>query len=59
MKRIYVSPAVCVEKAVVTADIIAASGVNSGFGGIGYGGVDSNGEQNPSVKEHAWDDIWN
>lgn len=57
MKRTYVSPTMC--EITINIGIIASSGVNSTDFGIGYGGVDTSGGQNPSVKEHnIWDDEW-
>ncbi len=34
--------------------MMAVSGVNSSIG-IGFGGVDNNGEMEPSTKEFLWD----
>ena len=56
MKRTYICPTVSVEDATVATNILAASGVKSDDLGIGYGGVDSDGEQTPGVKD--WDGIW-
>lgn len=56
MKKKYTSPLVRQEQA-EASKMLAASGVN-GSNGIGYGGVDTNGDQTPSVKEQAWGDIW-
>lgn len=56
MKKIYVCPAVSVEDATVETTILAASGVKSDDLGIGFGGVDSDGDQTPGAK--GWDGIW-
>ena len=57
MKRIYVCPVVVVDKATETSCMLASSGLKSDIG-IGYGGVDSGGDQKASVKEQSWGDIW-
>ncbi len=57
MKK-YICPIVRIEDATVATNILATSDVLSGDLGIGYGGVDGSGDQNPSVKEQAWDEIW-
>lgn len=53
MKKIYVCPLMKQEEAVCCM-MMAASGVNSSIG-IGFGGVDNNGEMEPSTKEFLWD----
>jgi len=35
--------------------MLAQSGVNSS-NGIGYGGIDNNGDKDPEVKEFLWDE---
>ena len=60
MKKTYIIPEISVVW-LRTEQVIAASGVTSEEYGIGYGGVDEEGTQDPNVKrEHynVWDDDW-
>lgn len=54
-KKIYIVPAIA-EEAVLTEQLLADSGVSSD-NGIGYGGVDTEGEKDPSSRRDAWDDL--
>ena len=54
-KKIYIVPAIA-EEAVLTEQFLADSGVSSD-NGIGYGGVDTEGEKDPSSRRDAWDDL--
>ena len=53
MKKKYVCPLMNQEEA-MCCQMMAVSGVNSSIG-IGFGGVDNNGEMEPSTKEFLWD----
>ena len=53
-KKTYIVPAIA-EEAVLTEQFLADSGVSSD-NGIGYGGVDTEGEKDPSSRRDAWDD---
>lgn len=55
MKKNYVCPLVKLEEAECCTSMMAASVVISN-NGIGYGGVDNDGDQKPSVKEFLWDE---
>lgn len=55
MKKNYVYPLVELEEAECCTSMMAVSAVISN-NGIGYGGVDNNGDQEPSVKEFLWDE---
>jgi hypothetical protein len=54
-KKTYIVPAIA-EEAVLTEQFLADSGVSSD-NGIGYGGVDTEGEKDPSSRRDAWDDL--
>lgn len=56
MKKTYIIPEISV---VVTLHEtpLAASGVSSG-NGIGYGGVDDQGQKDPDVKANTFDFEW-
>lgn len=54
-KKIYIVPAIA-EEAVLTEQFLADSGVSSD-NGIGFGGVDTEGEKDPSSRRDAWDDL--
>ena len=54
-KKTYIVPAIA-EEAVLTDQLLADSGVSSD-NGIGYGGVDTEGEKDPSSRRDAWDDL--
>ena len=54
MKKAYIAPFMKQEQA-ECCTMLAVSGINSN-NGIGYGGVDKYGDQEPSVKEFLWDD---
>ena len=54
-KKTYIVPAIA-EEAVLTEQFLAVSGVSSD-NGIGYGGVDTEGEKDPSSRRDAWDDL--
>lgn len=54
-KKTYIVPAIA-EEAVLTEQFLADSGVSSD-NGIGYGGVDTEGEKEPSSRRDAWDDL--
>lgn len=55
MKKNYVCPLVEQEEAECCTSMMAVSVVISN-NGIGYGGVDNEGDQEPSVKEFLWDE---
>jgi len=57
-KKLYIQPSTIVCEA-LPAQILAASGVIGGGAGegIGYGGVDEEGTQDPDVKGD-WGNIW-
>jgi hypothetical protein len=55
MKKTYIRPT-ATEEAVLTEQFLADSGVSSD-NGIGYGGVDTEGEKDPSSRRDAWDDL--
>jgi len=54
MKKAYIAPFMKQEQA-ECCTMMAVSGINSN-NGIGYGGIDKYGDQEPSVKEFLWDD---
>lgn len=54
-KKTYIVPAIA-EEAVLTEQFLADSGVSSD-NGIGFGGVDTEGEKDPSSRRDAWDDL--
>ena len=54
-KKTYIVPAIA-EEAVLTEQFLADSGVSSD-NGIGYGGVDTEGEKDPSSRRDAWDEL--
>ena len=54
MKKKSVCPLLKQEEA-ECCQMLALSGINSN-NGIGYGGVDRDGDQEPSVKEFLWDE---
>jgi len=58
MKKTYIIPCTGINLA-QAGQMLASSGVSGSGNGIniGYGGVDTDGEQDPSVKESDWD-IW-
>ena len=58
MKKTYIIPNTSINLA-QAEQMLASSGVTGGSNGIniGYGGVDTDGGQNPSVKESDWS-IW-
>ena len=60
MKKLYITPLMKQEQA-EASEILASSGVGSDIG-IGYGGVDTGGTLDPSVKTindvNVWDDEW-
>jgi len=56
MKRLYIKPSLVVV-ATATTELIMASGVSEPEKGIGYGGVDTEGVKQPSVRRYdAWGD---
>lgn len=59
MKKTYIIPCTSVSLA-QSEQILASSGVisNSNDINIGFGGVDTNGDQDPSVKESNHDFEW-
>lgn len=59
VKKIYIIPSTCIMQA-QPEQILASSGVisNSNDINIGFGGVDTNGDQDPSVKESNHDFEW-
>ena len=59
MKKTYLNPSIEVEHA-QAEQMLASSGVisNNNDINISYGGVDSDGGQNPSVKESNSDYVW-
>ena len=59
MKKTYIIPGTCIIEAEVD-QILATSGVisNNNDINIGYGGVDTGGSQDPSVKESNFDYEW-
>lgn len=54
MKKVYMTPCMKQEMAEFCS-MLAQSGVNSS-NGIGYGGIDNNGNKDPEVKEFLWDE---
>ena len=54
-KNTYIVPTVT-EEVVLTEQFLASSGVNSN-NGIGYGGVDTEGEKEPSSRHNVWEDF--
>ena len=54
MKKIYVCPLMKQEEA-ECCTMVALSGISSN-NGIGYGGVDKSGDEEPAVKEFLWDE---
>jgi len=58
MKKTYIIPSSCIKEA-QPVKILASSGIisNNDDINIGYGGVDTDGEIDPSAKESAWS-IW-
>ena len=54
-KKTYIVPAIA-EEAVLTEQFLADSGVSSD-NGIGFGGVDTEGEKDPSSRRDAWDEL--
>ena len=59
MKKTYIIPSTCIMQA-QSEQILAGSGVISSSNdiNIGYGGIDDDGEQDPSVKESNSDFGW-
>ena len=59
MKKRYISPD-CIILNLQVAKIISTSGGVSSNNGIGYGGVDEDGDLDPAVKLHtnSWDEEW-
>lgn len=58
MKKTYISPAVSIEDTTVATNILVSSGVKSEDFGIGFGGIDGDGDLSADVKEGSWDSIW-
>jgi hypothetical protein len=54
MKKIYINPGLRAMQ-MDAEQMLAASGVTSN-NGIGWGGVDIEGDEDPSVKEDSFDD---
>ena len=54
-KKNYVCPLVELEEAECCTSMMAVSGVISN-NGIDYGGIDEDGDLEPSVKESRWDE---
>ena len=54
MKKIYLIPSISALQMQVE-ELLVGSGVTSN-NGIGYGGVDTEGEKDPSVKENPFGD---
>ena len=59
MKKIYIIPCTCIIEGEVD-QMLATSGVlsNNNDINIGYGGVDTDGSQDPNVKEGNFDFEW-
>lgn len=57
MKKTYIIPNISINLAQAEQMLASSTGV-TGNNGIGYGGVDTNGEQEPSVKESNLDFEW-
>jgi len=60
MKKTYIIPNIIINLAQAEQMLASSSGVisNSNDINIGYGGVDTDGEQDPSVKESNLDFEW-
>ena len=56
MKKTYIIPNTSINLALAEQMLAESTGVISN-NGIGYGGVDTDGDQDPSVKESDWG-IW-
>ena len=59
MKKTYIIPSTCIKEA-QPVQILASSRIisNNDDINIGYGGVDTDGSQDPSVKESNFDYEW-
>ena len=60
MKKNYIAPLMSMEDLTLGTIIAQSGGVTATGQGLGYGGIDTNGKMDPSVKErNEWEDgLW-